>query len=151
MAYIVLAEPQTWAEASKLTMTALDEGLTDTIATEVLARLAGIFDTSPWVDTTTTPKLVRKIIAMKYVGWYINRTYSSDEGMSLYAWRILQMADNLISGLIDGSIILVDDTNPANALSGTAQFYPTDASSALEPTIDDMSLGGPSFTMGVIW
>lgn len=151
MAYIVVADVQAWAEPSKLALTTLEVPLHEATSAEVIGRLAGSFVTTTWTDNTNTPNLVRKIMAMMYVAWYISRTYASDEGRSDYGMRLRGMANDLIEGLIRGTIILVDDLNPANAADGTAQFYPNDASSALEPTIDDRSLGGPAMTMGVIW
>lgn len=151
MVYISIADAQAWAEVTKLPITEIDAPLEETIGVQTLAKLAGSFDTTPWVDSTTTPRLVRKIVAILYVAWFISRAYSSDEGMNYYANRLIAMGNDLIDGLIAGSITLDDDNNPANAAEGTAQFYPTDASSALEPTFQDRSLGGPAFTMGVIW
>lgn len=150
MAHIEVTDAQAWAEESKLSISELDPELEDAVATGIIARLAGSFNTAPWIDNTNTPKLVRKIIAMAYVAWFISRAYSSDEGRNDYSQRLLAMVNDLIEGLIAGSIILVDD-DPINLLNGVAQFYPTDASSALEPTAEDRSLGGPVFTMGVIW
>lgn len=151
MAYITVADAQAWAESTKLTMSDLDTDLLASVSTVILAKVAGRFDTTSWIDTTNTPSLIRKIIAMEYTAWYINRAYSSDEGLSVYARRLMAMVLDLIAGLLDGGIILTDDTNPADALGGTAQFYPTDSSSLAVATVDDMSLGGPVFTMGVIW
>lgn len=151
MVYITLPEAQAWAEPTKLTMAALDTELLNSVSAEILSRLAGRYVTTSWIDTTNTPNLVRKIIAMQYTAWYINRQYSSDEGLSVYARRIMSMVADLLAGLVDGAITLIDDLNPVDAAQGTAQFYPTDASSLLNATVDDMSLGGPVFTMGVIW
>lgn len=151
MTYISVPEAQAWLESTKLTIAELDTDLADSVTIEILARLAGSFVTTSWTDITNTPNLVRKIIAMEYAAWYVNRAYSNDEGLSVYAGRLLRMAQDLIDGLIGGAIILTDDTNPVDAANSTAQFYPTDASSLLVPTSDDMSLGGPVFTMGVIW
>ena len=64
MARIELADAQAWAEPFKLPLTSLESGLEDSISTQVLAKLAIAFDTSPWTTFSTTPELVRKIIAM---------------------------------------------------------------------------------------
>lgn len=145
MARITVAQAQGWAEGTKLVIASLDPNLLGEIETEVLGRLSSIGDTSTWVDTATTPALVKTIITKLYVAWLYDRQYSEDiEEGSNYAARLKENAEVLIVGLLDGTIEL-----PGGASTGGEPiFYPTDASSALEPTLDDMSLGGPAFSMG---
>lgn len=150
MPYIHLTEAQAWAESSKLAIAAVDTDLEDSVAAEVFARLASAYDTSAWDSPSTTPSLVRKVIAMRYVSWQISRAYAADAGENEYALRLLGMSDMIITGLVDGTTVLLDDPNQTT-FDTTPSFYPNDASSALEPTTDDRSLGGPAFTMGVIW
>jgi hypothetical protein len=102
------------------------------------------------MDETTTPKLVRKILAMLYTGWFYLRTYSEDEDISNYGQLLISQAEKLISGIVTGTLVLDDVTTPPSN-PDTADFYPTDASSAQSPTFDDPSLGGPVFSMGQIW
>jgi hypothetical protein len=57
-------------------------------------------------------------------------------------------AGMLIQGLIDGTIEIpgVPPTSSPNP-----SFYPNDASSALEPTLEDPSLGPARFSMGKVF
>jgi hypothetical protein len=151
MAFIDVVEAQSWAEQSKLSIASIDGGLEDSIATQVLAKIAAAYDTTAWTTSTSTPSLVRKVIAMQYVSWQISRAYAADDGENDYALRLLGMSESLIEGIISGAIPLTDLPSDQTAFSATAAFYPSDASSAMEPTADDRSLGGPAFTMGVIW
>jgi len=130
------------------------------VATQVIAEISQSYDVSTWLDTTTTPSLVRKIIAMEYVAWYFQRTYSEDDGINTYGVMLLAEAKNLIQGIISGSITLPDA--PGDPVS-TSQpvFYPTDASSALRASDTgwnthlgdwtDRSVGSEKFSMGTIW
>jgi hypothetical protein len=147
MAHIMPEEARAWAEGSKLSVTALDIDLESQISEEVLRRLDSGFDVTGWTSETTTPNLVRVIIAKMYIAWLYDRQYSEDiEAGSNYADRLKANAELLMAGLLDGTIELpgVDA-----GTSGTAVFYPTDASSALEPTSDDLSLGPAAFSMGM--
>jgi hypothetical protein len=146
MAHITVAEAQAWVEGTKLTLATLDSALEDHIATEVIVRLSSTTDTSLWLTELTTPKIVRTIISKFYVAWLYDRQYSEDiEQGNNYADRLKANAEMLMLGLLDGTIELpgVED------VSGSPAFYPTDASSALEPTYDDPSLGPAAFSMGM--
>jgi len=150
MSHVSLPELQVWAERSKLNFTQIDSDLDEAISASVLSRLAPVYNTATWTTSTATPSLVRKIIAMEYVSWKISAAYAGDETESDYALRLLGMAESLIAGLVAGTTVLTDATDqPVN--DEQASFYPNDSSSALEPTCDDRSLGGPVFTMGVLW
>jgi hypothetical protein len=108
--------------------------------------LGTTFDTSTWVDTATTPELVRQAISMLYVHRVYNRTYSGDrDNMNDYSMWLRAEANALLDGLIAGSIIIPDIDVP---LTGSPSFYPNDLSSALEPDYYDKSLGGNKFSGG---
>jgi hypothetical protein len=152
MANIDIQEAQAWSEQTKLNLgSSLDGELEASIATQVISRIAQVYDVSSWVDNTTTPKLVRSIIGMLYVAWVYSRQYSENVGPGVvtYGDLLRQNAENLVVGIVTGAIALADAVPPSD--TGTPVFYPTDASTALAPTADDPSLGPEKFTMGVIW
>jgi len=150
MARITPADAQGWAETTKLSVSTLDASLVGQIETEVLGLLSSAYDTTTWIDETTTPNLVKVIIAKFYVAWFYDRQYSENqtEGND-YAALLRTNAQMLIDGLIDGTIDIPGET-PAGSGLGPA-FYPNDASSALEPTFDDPSLGPARFSMGKVF
>lgn len=113
-------------------------------------QLSSVYDTSSWVDETSTPKIVRVIIAKMYASWHIDKTYSEnqDEGND-YAARLLANANMLLAGLVSGLFEIPEVPSPENP--GTASFYPTDASSAMEPTFEDPSLGPARFSLGKVF
>ncbi len=116
------------------------------LETEILARLNSVYDTSTWVDSTTTPKLVRTIISKTYASFYIDRWYSEDqEEGNDYAARLMQNAEMLITGIIDGNIEIPGEGVPDTPRGPS--FFPTDASSALTPTDDHPEYGGPYFSL----
>lgn len=154
MAYITHQEANAWADGSKLRLTSLDSELESSVASQVLGRVSQVYDVSSWVaDVSVTPTLVKKIIAMGYMAAYYQRVYSEDTDLSNYGIMLQDRVDNLIDGIVAGDLTLTDGTvvDSSVAVGDTALFYPTDASSALVPTMDDSSLGGAKFTMGQIW
>src|SRR5689334_17488282 len=127
MAHITVEEAQAWADGTKLPLGAIDTDLEAQLAEEIIRRLDSGFDVTGWVDNTNTPTLVRVIIAKLYVAWLYDRQYSEDiEQGNNYADRLKLNVEALMLGLLDGTIELpgVDV-----GISGTAVFYPTDASS----------------------
>lgn len=149
--HITVGEANAWADKVKINFGNLDSELESAQATTVLARVSQIYDVTSWVDSTTTPSLVRKIIAMLYTGWFFQRTYSEDENVSTYGMLLINQAEQLILGIIGGAITLVDILPGTDLLNSTPLFYPNDASSALEPTTLDKSLGPEKFSMGKVW
>lgn len=151
MSYITVEQANAWTDKFKLNLDVLDSELEDSVAVQVLAKLAAAYDVSGWADTLTTPALVRKIIAMYYVGWYFERTYSEDQEVNDYGLLLLEQAEKLIAGIIDGTLTLPEVPVEQQGALGRPLFYPTDASSAMEPSYEDSSLGGSKFSMGTLW
>lgn len=150
MAYVTVDEVQSWVEPTKLRFDHDDELPEEANAsTYVLARLATVFDTSNWTDNTDTPQLVRKVIAMLVAAWRYNRIYSESdlEAGNPYANKLEQMANDILTGLVNGSMVLTDETISGPGVEGTLAFYPTDASSL----IDDEDDSDRKFSMGKVF
>lgn len=148
--HISIDEANAWSDKTKLNLGQVDTELEASEVAQVLARVSSAYDTSSWSDNTTTPILIRKIIAMRYMGWYYQRTYSEDDQVSTYGIMLIREADKMLEGIEGGAILLPDATSTFLS-PGTPSFYPTTASSAAEATWDDMSLGDAKFSMGTIW
>jgi hypothetical protein len=146
MAHIDVAYANAWTEATKLAIVTFDAALLEQIESQVLGRIATQFDTSTWIDPATTPKMVKSIIAMLYVAWYYDKAYSEDqEEGNDYAALLRAQAENLLQGILDGSISLPE---VPNLEPGGPEFYPNDDSSAMSPTLEDPSLGPARFSIG---
>lgn len=149
MSRISIDDVQAWVENSKLLPAAIDGDHLDHIETEVLARLSSVFDTSVWVDKATTPRLIQVIIAKMYAGWLYDKMYSENQSQpNIYSRLVKQNAEMLIDGILDGTIEIPG--SPATNEQGPT-FYPNDASSAMEPTFEDSSLGPAKFSLGRIF
>ena len=151
MSRILITDAQAWGEPTKVSLDTLDTFLLGQIETQVLARVGTVYDTSTWTTDANTPALVKSIISMLYMAWYYDRQYSEDvDSGSNYADELRTLAEGNLLGIVNGTITLVDVAVVTPAV-GDAAFYPTDVSSAQEATSDDMSLGGPAFSMGQSW
>ena len=138
---ITLVDAQAWAEKTKLQLDELDSELLDDQTTTVLSRLASAFKVEAWLSSDTTPQLVRKCIAMLYVGWYYLRTYSEEDYTNNYGERLIAEAAELLDGITSGTITLVDLVDDAN--SNIQLSLPSFA-----PGLEDF---GPAFTMEQVW
>lgn len=149
MVRITVEEVRGWVETSKLNPTDLDLNFLPQLETEILAKLGTVYDTTTWLDATTTPAIVRVIITKLYAGWIYDRAYSENQSeTNPYAAMLKENAGMLIQGLIDGTIEIPGV--PATS-SPDPSFYPNDASSAMEATVDDPSLGPARFSMGRVF
>jgi hypothetical protein len=155
VARVTVRELNAWVERTKMNFsTPLPQDQSDLleqIEEEVLARInTSAYDTTTWIDETSTPRLVRVAIAKKFVAWAYRRQYSEDLGDNdaSYAAQIEANADTIINGIVDGSIEIPSE--PATN-AGSPVFYPTDESSASDPTWDDPSLGPAKFSMNQVF
>lgn len=148
MPRITAEDVRAWVESSKLDPQALNDDLLMQIEEEVLAQLASVYNTSGWTNETSTPRLVKVIIAKMYAGWFYDRMYSENQSEpNLYAQMLKENAKMLIAGILDRTIEIPDEST----VSAEASFYPNDASSAQEPTLDDPSLGPAKFSLGRVF
>jgi hypothetical protein len=135
MANIELGEAQAWLEETKGFLGAeLDPVLEESIAAQVLSRVASSYDTSAWISAATTPSLVRKVIAMKYAAWFYQRQYSEDDGVNEYALFLNAQADILVDGIVSGANDLVEIN--------------IDVASVMGPAYEETQ---PVFTMGKVF
>lgn len=149
MPLITVNDVRGWVESNKLNIQSLDLNFLPQLETEVLAQLGTVFDTSIWVDPSTTPALVKVIIAKMYAGWVYDRAYSENQSeRNEYAAMLKENAGTLMKGLLDGTLEIPGVTPTS---SQSASFYPNDASSAQSPTDDDPSLGPARFSLGKVF
>lgn len=150
MAYITPEDAQSWLEATKLRIDSNDELPEEPNASAyTLGKLASVFDTSIWTDDLDTPDLVKRVIAMLVAAWRYNRLYSESdsEAGNPYANKLETMANEIIDGLVAGTIVLTDETTSGPGVEGTLSFYPTDSSTL----IDDEDDSGRKFSMGKVF
>lgn len=159
MARITVLEAQSWVEGTKFkislnqsSFSTQDTALLEQLEAEVLARIAPAYDATiqaGWTSSVNTPTLVKVIIAKTFVAWAYRRQYSEDlsDADAAYSLKLEMNAETLILGLVDGSIEIPSVSSNA----GYPTFYPTDDSSAMEPTIDDPSLGPAKFSMNSVF
>jgi hypothetical protein len=145
---VTLQEVRAWGEKTKLTpawQEGLDTQLLGQVQVEVLGNVASVADTSTWIDTTTTPTLVKTIIAKMYVAWLIDRQYSEDQDLSAYAALLRATAMSLQTSIVNGDIDIpgaIED----EAGDGLPSVYP------LDTTVDQHGNPyGPYFTMDAVF
>ena len=132
MIVIGIEEANAWADKSKLILDALDTELVDSVTVQVFGRISPVYETASWINPLTTPPIVRKIIAMLYVAWLYERTYSEDGSQNVYSIRLFEQAYTLLDALVAGDL-LIEDLAP----------LPQATASGL--------VSEPVFTMGLIW
>jgi len=147
MSNIVISEAQAWCQVNKLDLgMSLDDDLEVQVTSQILARVATLYDVSGWISYNTTPQMIRTPIAMYYAAWMYMKLYSDDnDDANAYALKLMEMADVMLQNIIDG-ITVIPGIDPIFD-NGSPAFYPTDASSAQCATYEDPSLGPAAFTM----
>jgi len=151
MVHITVAEANAWLESTKLNLTNIDTAVEGHASENIISRLASVFDTSTWINETTTPKLVRTLISMYHVSYIYDRAYADDgENTSNYAFILRRQADLIIGGLLNGTIVLEEVPDVITDLMDPV-FFPNDLSSANEASSDFPSDGPPMFTMGQVF
>jgi hypothetical protein len=159
VAHIVTSDVQTWLESTKLSISTIEPNLEATVSAEVLGRLTETYSqfVPLWVDSTSTPQIVKQIIAMYYASWIFDRAYSevvTNESQVSYGATLRGWATALMASVITGSVAIaeIEPNQPAVA----PIFYPTDASSTWDAwrantDCNDNSLGPAKFGMGKVF
>lgn len=134
--HVTLEVVRAWTSSTKVKLTSIDPEMMSMITAEVIGRLGARYVTQSWVSPETTPEVVRKLICMRYVGWYYLRQFAEADTENDYGVRLLLEADSLLNDILDGSIILVEEGVETIAMTGLS----------FEPLESD-----PSFTMDKVW
>ena len=74
--HVTLEEVRAWTSSTKVKLTSIDPEMMSMITAEVIGRLGARYVTQSWVSPETTPEVVRKLICMRYVGWYYLRQFA---------------------------------------------------------------------------
>lgn len=124
--HVSIAEVQQWIQDTRLSVGVVDPELEASAFSRVAGALALRYTTTSWVNTATTPTLVRAIISMLIAAWTINRAHAETvDQVDAYGIHLESSALVLLGGLADGSI-LADDTAVSDSATGTPAFWPTD-------------------------
>lgn len=149
MAFVSAADLNALGDATKLNFTVVSADEESSVTTEIFSQVGQVYNTVVWTDSTNTPKLIIKIIAMFYVGWHYQKVYSEDDAPNNFGLLLIARGQRLVDGIVAGVLNLPDAPTPIN--NEQPDFYPTDASSLMSPTVDDRSLGGPMFNMSDVF
>lgn len=124
--HVTTAEVQQWIQDTRLTIATVDPALDASAYSRVVGVLALRYTTGTWIDSSTTPSLVRSIISMLIAAWTINKAHAETMGdVDAYGVHLESSALVLLGGLADGSI-LIDDTAIGDYSMGQPVFWPTD-------------------------
>lgn len=140
MALITTDEVQAWLSTDRLQLEATDDLPEESaVSNDVLARISAIgHDVSAWISPSTTPSTVKDVIALRVAAYRILKVYADQEEESAYAARLLKWAEDILTGILDGSVEMIED--PLIAGTTAPLFFPTDASSIDEPVKFTMSI-----------
>ena len=154
MSYLGIGNLNALGDKTKLVFTSVDPDLESSVQLEVFAQLEQVYNVTTWTDNSNTPALAIRILAMFYVGWYYERTYSEDGSSNSYGLLLIARGQRLIDGVLSGAIVFADAPSPAMNDSAPT-FYPNDGSTAQLPnynaTNPDTSLGPNVFSVGMIF
>lgn len=142
MAILTLTQANGWADGQKLVLSSIDSELEAQIVSQVFGAVSEKYSTVTWLSATSTPKLIVSIISMMYVGYLFHRTYSTDSDPGLYGTLLIDKAETLLKGVVDGNVALLDPYTGAvltNSVGQTASIAP------------ELLSTEPKFTMAQEW
>lgn len=132
MAHVTIAEVQGWLDPDRLAIPANDALIDDVqFSVPVLAKVAQVMDTSTWVDVSTTPPLIRKIISALIAANRYNRIYSEEEDAgNKYADKLEKMAWGWAQAIVDGKMVVFDNSGTEVLNNNDPAFHPRDVTGA---------------------
>jgi hypothetical protein len=143
MAVVTVADVNAWLERTKIAVQSVDPTLETTAIARVFGRLSSMYDVTTWTDASTTPTLVRAMVAMHVAAWTYNRAYTEDSpDGSPYANWLLNEAALWVSQTVDGVLTLTDAAPASTAPTGPSA-YPDDSTGASQQYDDSgAAIGG---------
>lgn len=126
--HITIADLNQFSDGSRIAFTTVDQALEATYAAEILGKLSLAYTTAEWLNSATTPTLVRSIIAALVVAQEYERRYSEDSGdEGWYPDKLRKWAYGLVEAIVGGTITLPDIEVPVDSLLNSAVgFFPND-------------------------
>jgi len=135
MALITTDDVQAWLSTDRLQLEVTDELAEEpTVSAEVLSRVSAIgHDVSGWTTPSTTPTTIKNIVSLRVAAYRILKKYADQDEESAYAVRLLNWAEDMLNGVLDGTVVITGDPLASNTTIPT--FYPTDTSSVTVPAM----------------
>jgi len=140
MSYLSVSEIQSWLQATKHVISAVDTNLEEAAFEKIVGKVGRRYDTSTWVDTATTPTMIINLMAMQVAADEYRKWVSENRGEPDYSDSLDERIMRLCEGIADGSIILFDGSDeispsPDTSLGGTPAGFPTDAATEAYDTL----------------
>ena len=152
MSYLVSKNVQDWLQNTKYVVTTVNTSFESQASLTVLGKLGRRYDTSTWIDASSTPALVLNVIAMLVASYELRKAASEEDGLTEYADWLEGRATQICEDILEGAIEIGVDPDTTTAVGGSAVFFPTDASTQLatdDPCDPD---GTPQmFSMGQVF
>lgn len=148
MPNISVNDVRAWVDTSLLPVNTLETELEAQIGARIMAVIQEAYDTTTWTSPSSTPVLVRSVIAMIYASNLYEKAYAHEDGGARYALSLRQQAEALLRGIVDGSVLLPDAGQDPNA-GEQPSFYPNDSS--VELVGRKAVPVEPKFSMGILW
>jgi hypothetical protein len=153
MTHVTSAEVNAYLEDTKLAVASISDvaDLDDQVTRPIFARLErGGYSTASWINESSTPALVRTLIAMYIASRLYDRAYADDADGAPYARRLMLFADQTLDSIISGDMEIIEFPTTTGDLL-IPEFFPNDDSSATPASIEFPEDGPPSFTMGTVF
>jgi|SRR6266540_3329450 len=132
MAHVTVAEVQGWLDKDREPID-LNDPLDDDVqfSTLVFAKIQQVMDTVGWTSVSTTPPIIRKIIACLMAANRYNRIYAEEEDAgNLYANKLERRAWDWVQQIVDGMMVVLDNSGTEILNANDPRFYPNDATGA---------------------
>lgn len=144
--HLTPAKVQQWLEKTNLTVTDINVEREIMARDMVFSRVTSRYDTTTWLDATTTPSLVLGLMSALYASYEFNAVYSHNYGETDYGRQLWSLVNQALDSISKGEIDLIDTIGGESLADfALAGFYPTD----LQET-DEMG-EERKFTMGAMF
>ncbi len=109
MSLVSVDDVQAWFTDDRLSLEVTDDLPEEpNVSAEVLSTVAARYDTSTWIDRSTTPELIRSIISAQVAAIRYRKHYADQIDELPYADWLDQWAMTIMNGIVGGSIALLD-------------------------------------------
>jgi hypothetical protein len=149
VSYLAVKDIQSWLQQSKYAISSVDSGFETAAVAYVFGEIQQRYDTSSWVNATTTPDLVLIALAMQVASYELRRAAGEEDGRTTYADFLDQRACKLVDSIVTGAVVLEGATVSTGSLGQGPAFFPDNGAELRDPS--DPTFAPAYFSMSQIF
>lgn len=144
--YLETANVQAWLQRTKFKISSVDSEFASMAQSYIFGELSQRYNTSLWLDSTDTPKLILHLLAMQIASYELRRGASEEDGRTTYADSLDKRVMDMVASILSGAVVLTGVVEVDTGIGAGPGFFPSNGTELLDVT--DPNYAPRYFSMG---